>query len=180
MLRRNFQMLKFIPKPLLQYARFQGRITRSRFLRWLAFLYLVYLACAWIDLQFIAPALGYLPFEEVEEQYLVSVAAALFAIPWLASHIRRLHDVDKSGWWMIFAIPMLLVLYFSSYIATAIYRFLITGPGAGQFSQGSMEMIIGWLPMIVFGLAAFCFSPVIWWSLKKGSNGKNRFGPREQ
>jgi uncharacterized membrane protein YhaH (DUF805 family) len=41
----------------------------------------------------------------------------LFAVPWLALAVRRLHDIDKSGWWLLiglvpFAIVILVIGFF--------------------------------------------------------------------
>ncbi len=172
-------MLKIIPSPLRKYARFQGRMPRSRFLRWLGLLFLCYLLAGWIDLQFIAPALGYLPNEDVKEQYVVIIAALLLVTPWLSSHVRRLHDVNRSGWWMVFAIPMLLILYFGSDIVSAIYLFLAENYPTSLQPQGTGFMFVTWVPFVPTGLAVLSFSPVILWSLKKGSKEPNRFGARE-
>ena len=170
-------MLKLVPKPIRQYAKFKGRMTRSQFLRWLGILLLIYIICAWIDLAFIAPALGYLPFEEVEEQYLTTIAIILLVIPWLSSNIRRLHDVNASGWWMLFAIPMILIIYFASDIAFALYGFLTRS--AGAIPPNIVEFVMNWMPWLIISMAVFCFSPAIFWMIKKGVNIPNRFGSRD-
>ena len=41
----------------------------------------------------------------------------LFAVPWLALVVRRLHDIDKSGWWLLvglvpFAVIILVIGFF--------------------------------------------------------------------
>jgi uncharacterized membrane protein YhaH (DUF805 family) len=171
-------MIKLIPKPLRQYAQFQGRMDRSRFLRWIALSLLILYICAWIDLQFIAPALGYLPFEDVEERYLMTIAAIGLAVPWLASNMRRLHDVNRSGWWMLFAIPMIMIVYFGTDIGLAIYEFFTSGPFSDKMPKGIGELALRWMPYLIYGLAALSFSPVIYWGLKKGSGEPNRFGER--
>jgi len=172
-------MLKLVPMPIRQYAQFYGRMTRSQYLRWLGFLLAVYVIAAWLDLRFIAPMLGYLPFEEVEEQYLTLAAAALLVVPWLASNVRRLHDVNRTGWWMVLAIAPVLILYFSNDIGFFLYGFFSDSSQSGWVPPVVSGFIINWLPWIIMGLAALSFSPIIIWSLMKGSNEPNRFGTRQ-
>ena len=172
-------MLKLVPMPLRQYALVHGRMTRSQFFRWLGFLLAVYVIAAWLDLRFIAPILGYLPFEEVEEQYITLAAALVLLIPYLASNIRRLHDVDRTGWWMLIAILPVLVILYSQEIGFATYG-LITGPTLSSLiPQNLLSQIVNSLPWLVIGFAIFCFLPIIIWSLMKGSNEPNRFGTRQ-
>ena len=171
-------MAKLIPPAISQYAQFNGRMARSQYLRWLALLFVYYIIAGWIDLQFIAPALGYLPNEDVREQYMVSIVGLLLFLPWLTSSVRRLHDVNRSGWWMLFAIPMFLILYFKDNLmekaGLPVYLFLTDSFVTPLLPQGATEMIIMWLPWI---LALLSYSLVIYWSLKKGSKKENRFGP---
>lgn len=172
-------MLKLIPQPVRYYAHFHGRMTRSQYFRWLGFLLVVYIVCAWVDLRFIAPLLGYLPFEEVEEQYLTVAAGLLFAVPWLSSNVRRLHDVNRSGWWMLLAIFPLLIFIFSQDVGFSLYGLLTEGFLSELIPADLAELAINSLPWIVIGIGVLCFLPVIYWSVKKGSGEPNRFGARE-
>jgi uncharacterized membrane protein YhaH (DUF805 family) len=173
----DHDMPKLIPPAISQYAQFYGRMSRSKYLRWLALLFVYYIIAGWIDLRFIAPALGYLPNEDVREQYMVTIVGLLLFLPWLTSSVRRLHDVTRSGWWMLFAIPMFLILYFKDRVGLSVYLFLTDSFVTSLLPQGTTEMAIMWLPWIVNALALLCFSPVIFWCLKKGSKKDNRFGP---
>lgn len=172
-------MLKLIPQPIRQYAVFHGRMTRSQYFRWLFFLLIVYVICAWVDLRFIAPILGYLPFEEVEEQYLTIVAAVLLVVPWVASNVRRLHDVNRAGWWMLLAIAPLFIAAFLEDVGFTLYGLLTEGFLSDLIPPDLAELAINSLPWVIIGIGALCFSPVIYWSLKKGSGEPNRFGARD-
>ena len=172
------QMLKLLPTPIRQYAQFGGRTTRSQFFRWLGFLLAVYVIVAWLDLRFMAPMLGYLPFEEVEEQYLTNFAAIALAVPWLASCVRRLHDVNQTGWWMVFAIPPILILYYSYEVGFFLYGSLTSGILASLLPANLAASIINNLSIAVPVLAILSFTPVIFWHLQKGSNQPNRYGVR--
>jgi uncharacterized membrane protein YhaH (DUF805 family) len=108
---------------LAKYADFSGRATRSEY--WwfyLAFIlfYIAGLVLAGI-LSSISETLGMIGFG------IVALGALGFILPSLAAGVRRLHDVDKSGWFLLIGlIPIvgLVLLYF----------FVIPGtPGDNRF-----------------------------------------------
>ncbi|MBL4891248.1 MAG: DUF805 domain-containing protein [Rhizobiaceae bacterium] len=172
-------MLKLIPQPIRQYAQFYGRMTRSQFLRWLGLLIVVYIVCSWVDLRFIAPILGYLPFEEVEEQYLTVAASVLLVIPWLSSSVRRLHDIGRTGSWILLAIFPLLITIFSEDVGFSLYGLLTEGFLSDLIPVDLTELAINSMPWVIIAIGVICFSPVIYWSVKKGSGEPNRFGARD-
>lgn len=76
---------------LAQYARFNGRARRSEYWFFVLFAFLVYLAAAILD-----AAIGAQVF---------SVIAILgLVLPSLAVTVRRLHDTDRSGWWVLLGV----------------------------------------------------------------------------
>lgn len=81
-----------------KYAEFSGRASRSEFWWFVLFTFLV---CA--GLTIVDPT-----------QMLARLASLLFLLPLTAAGVRRLHDRDRSGWFMLFnLIPILnLVLIF--------------------------------------------------------------------
>ncbi|MBL4725940.1 MAG: DUF805 domain-containing protein [Rhizobiaceae bacterium] len=172
-------MLKLIPQPIRQYAQFHGRMTRSQYFRWLGFLLVVYIICAWVDLRFIAPTLGYLPFEEVEEQYLTIAAGVLLVVPWLASGVRRLHDVNRRGWWMLLGIFPFLIAIFYEEMGFSLYGLLTEGLVSELLPADLAEMAINSMPWVIIGIGVLCFSPVIILNLIKGSGEPNQFGVRD-
>ena len=74
-----------------RYADFGARSSRSEYWYWALFTFLGYIAAVIVD----AFTTGF-------------VLSMLFAIatfvPSLAVAVRRLHDIDRSGWWMFIAI----------------------------------------------------------------------------
>jgi uncharacterized membrane protein YhaH (DUF805 family) len=81
-----------------KYATFSGRACRSEYWFFILFLTLAQLVAAIVDL-----ALGFR--ETGPLATLLSLAALL---PWLAATCRRLHDVDRSGWWLfLWLIPVI-------------------------------------------------------------------------
>ena len=90
---------------LNKYAAFSGRASRSEY--WYFFLFLVLLA---IVTSIIDAAI--FPGNELMPTY--SIFSLLTIIPSISATARRLHDVDRSGWWQLLyftIIGSLLVLY---------------------------------------------------------------------
>ncbi|MBK31483.1 MAG: DUF805 domain-containing protein [Legionellales bacterium] len=90
---------------LNKYAAFSGRASRSEY--WYFFLFLVLLA---IVTSIIDAAI--FPGNELMPTY--SIFSLLTIIPSISAAARRLHDVDRSGWWQLLyftIIGSLLVLY---------------------------------------------------------------------
>jgi len=59
-----------------------------------------------------------------------AIFSLLTVIPWFSATARRLHDVDKSGWWMLFGfIPII------GWIAMLIWLTKRGGVGANRFGD---------------------------------------------
>jgi uncharacterized membrane protein YhaH (DUF805 family) len=73
-----------------KYATFSGRAARSEFWYWTLFSVIVNVAAAIIERSLGLGLIG----------ILVSLA---LLIPGIAVAVRRLHDLDRSGWWVLIA-----------------------------------------------------------------------------
>lgn len=83
-----------------QYFTFSGRANRPEY--WYAFLFVFLLLCGTTvgDLILVDPTYSFTP--------LTTIAQLATLIPSLAVGVRRLHDTDRSGWWMfIVLIPLI-------------------------------------------------------------------------
>nr|MBU6203327.1 DUF805 domain-containing protein [Acidobacteriota bacterium] len=79
------------------YANFKGRAARASYWWWVLFSVLVQAATS-----------GYEAMSNL-------ISVALF-LPSIAFGIRRMHDIDKRGWWILFPIVNLVFLLKSSTI----------------------------------------------------------------
>ena len=97
------------------YVDFAGRATRSEYWWWFLFAVLV-------DVVFAVVGRGIgLSFL----QFLVSLALFL---PGLAVAIRRLHDTDRSGWWILIGfVPI------AGFIVLIIFFTQVSNPGANKY-----------------------------------------------
>ena len=112
--------------PLRKYATFRGRARRKEFWLWQLFIFLLFSALyAWLfstvgTFQAGSP-------EEMEQMLWASPAARIplavigltgigIFLPSLAVQVRRLHDSNKSGWWLLITLTgigslILLIFY---------------------------------------------------------------------
>jgi uncharacterized membrane protein YhaH (DUF805 family) len=77
------------------YATFSGRAQRSAFWYWYLFQIIVYVVAMMLDqyvLDYEGPGLLY------------GLAALALLLPSLAVGVRRLHDIDRTGWWLLIAL----------------------------------------------------------------------------
>jgi len=86
-------------QPLVKYADFEGRARRSEYWLFTLFLWIVGL----VALVLIAAAAAGDESGGAAGGVIILVALASLAVflPSLAVTIRRLHDIDKSGWWIL-------------------------------------------------------------------------------
>lgn len=75
-------------------------------------------------------------------------------VPWLGVSVRRLHDLNKSGWFLLLPYPLLII-------------------GGAVASTSTSQTIGVWL--LLFSLLAMLVM-TIWMLCFKGTTGENRFG----
>jgi uncharacterized membrane protein YhaH (DUF805 family) len=93
------------------YATFSGRASRSEFWWFLAFFLIVYVAVIF--------AIVALPRGAGDLAALAFVVFALGSlIPYLALGVRRLHDTNRSGWWLLISVipfgSLVLLIFWAS------------------------------------------------------------------
>jgi uncharacterized membrane protein YhaH (DUF805 family) len=77
------------------YVGFSGRAARSEYWYWVLFVILVSMVTAILDA-------ALFPFNQVSP--LNSIAALVLLLPGIAVAVRRLHDMDHAGWWVLIAL----------------------------------------------------------------------------
>ncbi|MGQ4274767.1 DUF805 domain-containing protein [Terrihabitans sp. B22-R8] len=130
-----------------QFLSFKGRMARGRY--WVTTLLLTVLIVAIVLAASFVPWLMGTTVSD-DTLLLVFVVLSLFAVyPLLAISVKRLHDRNKSGWWLaaMYVPPMLAEI---------------------SLGESAESNFIG----LVFGLWAF-----IELGFLRGTSGPNRFGP---
>jgi len=99
-----------------KYATFSGRAVRSEYWWWVLATIILFVGLALVDGLVFAPMMGHEAFAEDAAEPLSTLASLALLLPNLAVGVRRLHDIDKSGWWLLLGfIPLigtLVLIYF--------------------------------------------------------------------
>lgn len=96
---------------LSKYATFSGRAARPEYWWWCLFVFLLSIATNIIDASIVEPAIGLPAFGAEAVQPLSAIVGLALLLPGLAVSVRRLHDLDRSGWWLLIVfIPIIGVL----------------------------------------------------------------------
>jgi uncharacterized membrane protein YhaH (DUF805 family) len=92
------------------YVNFSGRAARSEYWYWQLFFCLVGIASALIDLA-LFPRLDISPINTLAELAML--------LPTLAVSVRRLHDLDRTGWWLLLVlIPLIGAIWLLVWFCT--------------------------------------------------------------
>ena len=110
-------MAESVKHVLGNYATFSGRAARSEFWWWVLALILLQIVTSIIDGAVIAPMLGFESFEPDAGQPLSLLVALALLLPCIAVSVRRLHDLDRSGWWYLLGLvpivgPLVLLFWY--------------------------------------------------------------------
>ncbi len=96
---------------LRKYAVFSGRARRAEYWYFILFNFILSLVLSLIDngAGWVNPQNGV--------GVLTTIYSLLVLIPTLAVMVRRLHDIDKSGWWVLIGLvpiagPIVLIVFF--------------------------------------------------------------------
>ena len=101
-----------------KYVDFSGRAPRSEYWYWTLFHVLSLMAAVFVDFYIISNPTG----------YFLIVAFVITFLPSFAVLVRRLHDIDKAGWWVL-----LSVVPYVGAIALLIFCIIGGTPGPNRF-----------------------------------------------
>jgi uncharacterized membrane protein YhaH (DUF805 family) len=98
-----------------KYATFTGRAARPEYWWWVLTLVLLNIFLGIFNGAVVSPILGFEMFDSNADNPIGQLVGLLLLLPNLAVAVRRLHDTDRSGWWLLIGlIPLLgfLILLF--------------------------------------------------------------------
>ncbi len=137
-----------------KYATFKGRASRSEFWWFQLFIFLLSLLGSVLE-----GGMGH------DGQALSGLFALATFLPALSVQVRRLHDTNRSGWWIGgFYLVALLVVVVGTAAGVAI--------APGQDPSGVL-FALGGLALIAFGAYAIA---MLVFMVQRGTPGPNRFG----
>ena len=150
----NMTPIDWAKRPLQKYADFSGRAPRAEY-----WWYTLAVVIATILVSIIESLLGLDPIFGAYGPVTLLLMLALI-VPGLAVTVRRLHDTDRSGWWIL--LPLIPYAIGIALAGPA----MVSGSMAGLGTAG-IFMLIGLIGAIV--LLVFMLLP--------STQGANRFGP---
>jgi uncharacterized membrane protein YhaH (DUF805 family) len=83
------------------YVNFSGRAARSEYWYWTLFVILVAVVTTILDTAI---------FPQNELGPINTVATVILFLPGLAVSVRRLHDIDRTGWWILLALTIIGII----------------------------------------------------------------------
>lgn len=121
--------MKWYLKALKQYADFTGRARRTEYWMYLLFNTIFVIVATLLD-----NLLGLKFYQDVPYGFIYMLYALATFIPGLAVLVRRLHDVDKSGWWIFISL-----IPFIGAIWLLILLFTEGTPGSNEYGVNPKE-----------------------------------------
>lgn len=122
---------------LKNYATFSGRARRKEY--WMFFLFNVLISLGLGVLDVVAGTYSV----EYETGFFSALYSLLVLIPSIAVSVRRLHDTNRSGWWVVISlIPIIGVL------VLFVFTCLDSQPGTNRFGANPKEASSQTLPAV--------------------------------
>lgn len=161
-------------EPLRRYAQFSGRARRAEYWWFMLFGIIASFAISIIEPVIFGPSeisrhvaiVGGIPvtITQTSNRYLGSILALALLCPQFAVGFRRLHDLDRTGWWI--AVPFVLIL----------------GTGLSLAARRTLDLgALDGLVIVIMGICGVCGAGaivlLIVWHCTRGTVGDNRFGP---
>ena len=133
------------------FFKFDGRVNRARF--WIA-------ALVFAVINVVLAILGYMMDQSVAFQALNSMLGIVILIASIAVGVKRLHDRNKSGWYLLlfYLVPSILV---------------VIGVLIGAFMEDS-AIIATVLGLLAFAIGVWAFVEM---GCLRGTIGVNQYGP---
>jgi len=142
--------------PLKKYATFSGRAPRAEY-------WWFYLATVVVQIP-----LSILDKGLADWGPLSTLFSLVVLLPWLAVSVRRLHDINRSGWWLggFFLVIMAIVVAVVAMMGITLQS--MDSPPTGSLL---VILLVGMLAMFALGITIFVFS------VTPGARGTNDYGP---
>lgn len=118
------QFYEAIQSGFRNYVTFSGRASRSEYWYWVLFALLVAMAAGILDSAI---------FPGLQPQPIGGVTSLILFLPGLAMAVRRLHDIDRTGWWVLVAFTIIgLILLF-------VWACMRGTPGSNRFGSDPLR-----------------------------------------
>lgn len=138
-----------------RYADFQGRSGIREFWLFMVTSFCISIGCGMVDVLLNTRLVG-------------SIYGLLVLLPTLGVAVRRLHDLNKSGWWWAVPIAPAVLLYLLIRNATSTLESLWhSNSHSSPLFALLFKLAVGWLVGYVV---------LIYWLIQPGTKGPNKYG----
>jgi uncharacterized membrane protein YhaH (DUF805 family) len=143
-----------------RYFEFAGRSSRYEFWFFILFMIIISIVASLIDALLFGGADGGVGL-------LSPLVSLVHFIPGLSVSVRRLHDIDRTGWWVLLAFVPLVVMMV---LFAGSMAMMVGDPTAGMAGMGMSMVLVGvvYLAVLIVLIVFYC---------TRGTPGPNRFGP---
>jgi len=174
-------------QPLVKYVDFQGRARRSEFWLWVLFRIIVGMVSGSIVTSVMFSGMNFQNpdpsqfmaryFQVVPVIQLINLALLL---PSIAVAVRRLHDINRTGWWYIMPIVVSIAGFIVFFISFGAKLITMAGGADHMTDQQGLQFVLSMfgsiflyliLPILVAEIVMLVFY------VTDGTPGSNRFGP---
>lgn len=172
---QNLSPIGWAMRPLKRYAEFSGRSSRAEF--WWFMLAVMLIYCVLLVVGFALAGSSPDPATATSPLGIYSGLGAFMAVigiywlallvPTLAVTVRRLHDTNRSGWWL-----GAYVLLYVAYMVVVMGIGASAGAGVGPDAGAGLGIFILILSLAFF---AYAIALLVFYCLP-GTRGPNRFG----
>ena len=162
-------------RPLKNYANFSGRASRAEFWWFFLFVMIIYMVFWFLLFATVGasaaaspngqPSFALLGAFGTAGMFMILFYLALL-LPMIAVQVRRLHDTNRSGWWL----GVFWLMY-------PVYMVLLFGTSLSNMQSGTAPSVGMAVGSGIFALAFFVYSIVLFvFFCLRGTQGPNRFG----
>jgi uncharacterized membrane protein YhaH (DUF805 family) len=146
---------QWMVEPLKKYATFAGRARRKEY--WWFVLFSILLT--WLALAADVAISGIDALIAGEGGIVQRIVSLALLVPSLAVAVRRLHDTDRRGWWLL--LPLVPAL-------------IVGGAAAAVIAGSEVAVNILLAAALLLGIGSVL---LMVWYCSRGTIGENRFGP---
>ena len=160
-----------------KYAVFRGRACRSEYWWFVLFMVLIEIAFSFVMGLFMIPLIIKVQFNaesinsvQLPISIVMIVVELAFLLPSLGVLTRRLHDVNKSGWWIV-------ILYVLDLLCLVpVFLLFTVADHSEQFNDKITLALVFIMSVIVILLLALAIVILVW-CCTRGTIGPNKYGP---
>ncbi|MBF9043127.1 DUF805 domain-containing protein [Rhodobacterales bacterium HKCCE4037] len=152
---------------LSKYATFSGRASRSEFWFFYLFCYVVMFVAQILDFAIIAGLASTGGPIFIPVFTLITTFGLL--IPQIAASWRRLHDIDRTGWWLGGGMIAMVLFY------GALFGFVVSQEASGTFDGEPPEAFFALFGLSFLVILGYAITLFIFY-VTKGTLGPNRYG----